>query len=126
MQQQWCVKKLIYQSIHKCFSTWINILWVGTCNISRNGSFHTAANPPRSSFCTFQCAGRQHAPELNCKTDCNLLLQLTNQPKDCHLPDHSCKLFRITNCKADSLAEAMHKRRHAHPPDTIPLLIQKE
>jgi hypothetical protein len=78
------------------------------------------------SYCTFQCAGRQHAPQLNCKRDCNLLLQITNQPKSSRLPDHSCKLCRITNCKADSLAVATHKRQHAHAPDTIPLLIQKE
>ena len=43
------VLKLTYQSIHESFSTWINILCVRTCHISRNGPFHTAALTPVSA-----------------------------------------------------------------------------
>jgi len=44
--------KTNYQLIHKRFSTWINILYVGSSHISRNNPIHTAAPSPLSAHHT--------------------------------------------------------------------------
>ena len=44
MEQQWYVKNQL-SLIHKRFSTWINILYVGSPHISRNEPIHTGLTP---------------------------------------------------------------------------------
>ena len=81
---------------HKSFSTWINILCVGTPHISRNGPFHTVAPPPLFAHQT----ALPDAPDNNLLQSkitretviCYFTNQQTNHPTGSRLPDHSYQL----------------------------------
>jgi hypothetical protein len=116
--------------VHKRFSTWINILCVGTPNISSNGIFEIAAPPPLSAHHT----GIPNTPDNNLLQSkltretviCYFTNQQTNHPTGGRLPDHSYKLCQVTNCITGSPAKALDKSWPIQAPDSIPLLNQKE
>ena len=64
-----------YQLNHKRFSTWINILYMGSPHISRNDPIHTAAPPPLST----------HHNRFSTVPDGNLLqVKTIREPVICH------------------------------------------
>jgi len=97
---------LSYQSIHQSFSTWINILSMGTWHISRIGPFHTAVLHHLSSH---------HTAPSTSVPDCNFLwgwnygrmqsASQTNQPVVVHMTTP-------TSSPDQSIAQQAVQREH--------------
>ena len=115
MEQQWYVKNQLSVD-PQIFSSWINILYVGSPHMSRNDPIHTAAPPPLST----------HHTRLSTVPDGNLLqIKTTRQTVICHFtnqPTSSC--LTIQRRRTFKLLHSLRTEEFKFPTSSAPVCIR--